>query len=107
MSSSSRICSSAESTSLRVDTWCCASTARHGASRSGRSSEAPAHRVQILDDIDEPLHGANAFGGNAADMVILGVQPLSRPVVVAANESVEAAVHAKKQQCELAFLALR
>ena len=40
-------------------------------------------------------------------MVVFGVQPLARFVVVAADERVEAAVDAKKEQRELALLALR
>src|SRR5580765_1617783 len=88
--SSRSCCSSAESTSLRVETWCCASTARHGMSRSVRISEVPAHRVQILDDIHQPLHAADPFRRYAADVIVLCREPVARLGFVAADERVEA-----------------
>src|SRR5512132_280510 len=101
--SSSSSCSSAESTSLRVERRCCASTTRHGESCSGLISEVPAHRVQILDDIDESLHGANAIGGNASDMLVLCVEPFTGLCIVSAYKGVERAIQTKEEQCELAF----
>jgi hypothetical protein len=70
-----------------------------------RSSESPAHRVQILDDIDESLHGADALCGNPSGVIVRGVQPVARLGVVAANESIERAIEAEKKKGELAFLA--
>src|SRR5512132_1518055 len=96
--SSSSSCSSAESTSLRVERRCCASTTRHGEPCSGLISEVPAHRVQILDDIDESLHCANAIGGNAPDVLVLRMEPFVGLRVVSADQSVERAIKAKKKQ---------
>src|SRR5262249_25508110 len=107
MSSSRRICSSAESTSLRVDTWCCASTARHGESRNRHSLESPAHCVQILDDIDQSFDGFDSLGGDAGHVLVLGEQPEFRLVVVTAHERVETSEQAEEEQGELALLRLR
>src|SRR5258708_37535869 len=107
INSSRRICSSAESTSFRVETWCCASTTRHGVSWSGRSSEMPAHRVQILDDIDETLHGADPFGGHAAEMRVCRVQPLAGLVVLASDECVESSIEPQGKKGELSLLSVR
>jgi hypothetical protein len=104
ISSSSSACSSAESTSFRVDTWCCASTTRQGEPRSGRISESPAHRVQILDDIDESLDSSYTLSGNSADMIVRGAQPLPRFPIVTANERIERAIKPQEKKRELAFL---
>src|SRR3954471_13039959 len=106
MRSSRSICSSAESTSLRVESWCCASTTRHGVSRSARISESPAHRVQILDDIDESLHRLDAFGRHGREMIVERGKPLARFHVVATDQRVETAIEPQEEECELALLGL-
>jgi hypothetical protein len=58
-----------------------------------------------LDDIYQPLHGANAFGRNAVKMIVLSVQPELCLFVVAANECVERPVNTKEKKCQFAFLA--
>src|SRR5690606_25994972 len=70
-------------------------------------SEAPAHRVQISDDIYEPLRTPQTFGGDAAQVVVVCVKPGAGCVVVAAYQGVEAAVGAQQQQRQLALLAGR
>jgi hypothetical protein len=57
--------------------------------RRGRSSESPAHSVQILDDIYKSFDGANALGGNAAYVIVGGMQPGARFGVVATDERIE------------------
>src|SRR5688572_27042143 len=104
---SSTACSSSVSTSLRVETRCCALTTRHGVARSGASLESPAHCVQILDDIDEPFDSLDAIDGRAAKVDVVGVQPRARLRLVATDERIEAAEDAEKQQRQLAFLARR
>src|SRR5690348_8976944 len=96
--SSSSACSRAESTSLRVDTRCCASTTRQGSAASGPILELPADCVQILDDIDQPLRRADALGRDAAEVAIERGEPLARLHLVATHQRVETAEEADEEE---------
>ena len=57
MRSSSSSCSATESTSYKVDTWCCASTSRQQVPASACESDDSAAGVQVLDDIHQSGNG--------------------------------------------------
>src|SRR3954470_17750614 len=101
--SSSSACSSFESTSFRVDTWCCDSTTRQAASWSRPISESPAHRVQILDDIDETLHRPDPLDGDSADVIVHRLKPVTRLDVIPPYECVERAIESEKKKSEFSL----
>src|SRR5438067_6769638 len=104
MSSSRTSCSASESTSLRVELRNCASTTRQKRPRSGRTSEGPAHRVQILGDTDEPRRGGEQRPGRLpAEVRVARIEPTTRLVLVAADQRVQAAEHAEEKEREAAF----
>src|SRR5580692_9942117 len=105
MSSSRSACSSSESTSLRVESTYCDSTTRQADRSIFRGLKLAAHRVQILGDMNEPLDRSHALGRHAAQVVVLGVKPDSR-LRLAADQGVEAAVHAHEEERELALFPL-
>ena len=74
-------CSAAERTSFRVDTSRWDSTTRHAVAARRRRLDLPPHRVQILDDIDEPMDepgGAILEFGNRICANSVGMAPPPR-----------------------------
>src|SRR3954464_12564270 len=97
MSFSSSACSSSESQSLRVELRNCASTTRWKRPPSGRTSELPAHRVQIVCDTDEPRGGPDQGQRRmAAEMAVCSRKPRARLVRVTSDQRVQAAEDAQE-----------
>src|SRR3954462_12747959 len=98
MSFSSSACSSSESQSLRVELRNCASTTRWNRPPSGRISELPAHRVQIVCDTDES-RGAPDEGERRmpAEMAVGRREPKLRFGRVAAYQRIQAAEDAQQE----------
>src|SRR5438477_8751497 len=108
MSSSSNSCSASESTSLRVELRNCASTTRQKRPRSGRTSEGPAHRVQILGDTDQPRGGGEQRTRRLPTEVrVARVDPATRLLFVAADQRVQAAEDTQEEEREAAFRRVR
>ncbi len=74
---------------------------------SGPSLELPAHRVQILGDMNQARHRGHELGRHAAEVVVVRMQPRSRILLAATDQGVEAAIDAQEQSGDLAFLARR
>src|SRR5437879_13366710 len=99
MSSSRSSCSASESTSLRVELRNCASTTRQKRPRSGRTSEGPAHPVQILCGTDEPRGGGEQRARRLASQMCVGsLEPAARLLLVAPDQRVQAAEQAEEEQ---------
>src|SRR6266567_9072847 len=69
-------CSARLSTSARVATTCCASTARQSSSLQGAASDATARGVQVLEDMDQSFGGQDTLSRFAAKRVIAGMEPV-------------------------------
>src|SRR5439155_14807768 len=99
ISSSSTSCSASESTSLRVELRNCASTTRQKRPRKARTSEGPAHRVQILGDTEQPRGGGDERPRRVASEMRVGrLEPAPRLVLVASDQRVQAAEQAQEQE---------
>src|SRR5207237_3390619 len=92
-------CSSSESHSFRVELRNCASTTRWKRPPSGRTSELPAHRVQIVCDTDEPRGGPDQGQGCVpAQMAVPRREPQPRLASIASDERVQAAEDAEEEE---------
>src|SRR4029079_18792455 len=72
-----------------------------------RSSESPAHRVQILDDIHQSFDSTNTLGRNSAHVTVCSVKPGTRLGIVATDERIERSIQPEEKRSELRFGALR
>src|SRR5205807_10151044 len=86
------------STSLRVELRNWAATTRRKVPESARTLETPAHRVQIVGDMDQPLRGGQKAGRHVAEMPVLRVQPEAGLRGIAADQRIEAAEDAHQEE---------
>src|SRR5438552_216673 len=101
MISSSSACSAKSSTSLRVETRCCASTSRQTLHSSATRSERSAPGVEIGDGIDEPRHRLDLLDRTAVKRAVAVPEPGARNVFIAAGDRIERTEEANEQRREL------
>src|SRR5690606_346657 len=100
MRSSSNSCSSTESTSFSVETWCCASTSRQQVPLRSRASDDSASSVHVLDDIHQPGHGLNKRQGFTAQRGVAVLEPRAGNRIVAPNDGIEGSIKTHEQYRE-------
>src|SRR5687767_10151142 len=100
MSSRTR-CSSGLSTRRRVETMCCASTARHRRAAAFAALDATACGVQVLDDTDQTLGGRDELPRRGAQPGVLAVEPGPGLPGIRAHDRVEGAEQPHEEGSQL------
>src|SRR5438067_11731436 len=101
MISSSSACSAKSSTSLSVETRCCASTSRQTLPSSATRSERRAPGVEIGDGMDEARHRLDLLDRTAVKRAVAVPEPGARNLFIAAGDRIERAEEANEEGREL------
>src|SRR5690348_13983459 len=101
ISSSKRICSSAVSVNLAVETVCCASTARQQVPFATTASDDSAPGVQVLNDISEAGYRLNKVDRLSAQGGVFIGEPSRSNFLVAARHGVQRSVQTNEQYGQL------